>query len=189
MCGCAGTGVGDAGATALSRSTSVTGLYLGGRWIGRVTVRAGLGRSWPWCPSPDTNLTKHGAKHLVEALHSYAGPCLQSLHCDYSLANFDDNLPDGIKRYNRRFGNAALLQYYRAHAQARIRRRVAAVAVLRTAWHRSHGRPVRDTTGDEAQPTRAAALAHMVQLRRMCRVREGKDEVVEPFGRCMMAYL
>ena len=145
--------------------------------------------SWPWCPSPDTKLTKHGDKHLVEALHSCAGLCLQSLHCDYDLANFDDTLPDDIKRSNDQHGNEALLQYYRARAQARIRRRVAAVAALRTAWRRSHGRPVRDVAGDEAQPTCAAALAHMVQLRRMCRVREGKDEVVEPFGRCVVAYL
>ena len=57
---------------------------------------------------------------------------------------------------------------------------------LRALWMNancSHGRQV---AGDK---TRAAELAHMVQLRRVCRVREGKDEVVEPFGRSMVVYL
>ena len=98
------------------------------------------------------------------------------------LAEYDDTLPDYVVEANR-LNNEAVLSYYRA--QARDRRRVAAVAVLRTAWHRSRGRPVRD----EAHTTRAAKLAHMVQLRRVCRVREGKEEVVEPFGRCVVAYL
>ena len=142
--------------------------------------------SWPWCPSPDTKLTKHGANQLLETLKSRPVICLKVLYCNDNLADYDDTLPDDIIRHNSK-GNQALLQYYRA--QARIRRRVAAVAVLRTAWRRSHGRPVRDAAGDKAQSTRAAELAHMVQLRRMCRVREGKDEVVEPFGRCVVAYL
>ena len=103
-----------------------------------------------------------------------------------SLAKYDDTLPDYVVEDNE-FDNEVVLSYYRA--QARIRRRVAAVAVLRTAWRRSHGRPVCDAAGDKDKPTRAAELAHMVQLRRMCRVREGKDEVVEPFGRCVVAYL
>ena len=99
---------------------------------------------------------------------------------DVNLAKYDDTLPD----HARRFGNSTILPYYRA--QARIRRRVAAVAVLRTAWHRSHGLSERDAA---VQTTRAEKLAHMVQLRRMCRVREGTGEVVEPFGRCLVAYL
>ena len=100
------------------------------------------------------------------------------------LVKYDDTLPDDVVKKNDRWsGNAAVLSYYRV--QARIRRRVAAVAVLRTAWHRSHGCPVRDG----AATTRAAKLARMVQPRRMCRVREGKEEVVEPFGRCVVAYL
>ena len=115
--------------------------------------------------------------------------CLKSLHCDYNLADLDDTLPDDIKLRNDMKGNKLLLQYHRARAQARIRRRMVAVAVLRTAWRRSHGRPVRNAAGVEPQSTRAAALAHMVQLRQVCRVREGKDEVVEPFGRCVVAYL
>ena len=104
------------------------------------------------------------------------------------LAKYDGTPPAYIVRDNDQwYGNTALLSHYRA--QARIRRRVAAVAVLRTAWRRSHGRPVRDAAGDTAQSTRAAALLYMVQLRRMCRVREGKEEVVEPFGRCVVAFL
>ena len=100
------------------------------------------------------------------------------------LCKYDDTLPDDVVKSNRsRTGNKAVLSYYRA--QARIRRRVVAVAMLRTAWRRSRGRPVLD----EAQTTRAAKLARMVQLRRVCRVREGKEEVVEPFGRCVVAYL
>ena len=95
------------------------------------------------------------------------------------MTRYDGALPYyivfGDKRENR-----GVLSYYRA--QARIRRRVAGVAVLRTAWRRSHERPV---PGEEADTTRATELAHMVQLRRVCRVREGTDEVVEPFGRCM----
>ena len=149
----------------------------------------GSAAHFPGPPSPGTKVTKHGAKHMAEALRSCPVPCLKYVICGYNLADFDDTLPDDIKRRNDRFGNDALLQYYRASAQARIRRRVAAVAVLRTAWRRSHGRPVRDAAGDTSQPTLAAELAHMVQLRRMCRVREGKDEVVEPFGRCVVAYL
>ena len=104
------------------------------------------------------------------------------------LTRCDDSLPDDVVKANDRLlGNIAALSYYRA--QARIRRRLAAVAVLRTAWRRSHGRPVRGIAADEAHGTRAAELARMVQLRRMCRVREGKEEVVEPFGRCVVAYL
>ena len=104
------------------------------------------------------------------------------------LAKYDDTLPDDVVTKNKSSrSNDAVLTYYRT--QARIRRRVAAVAMLRTAWHRSHGRPVRDAAGDEAQTTRAAKLAHMVQLRRVCRVREGTGEVVEPFGRSVVAYL
>ena len=102
------------------------------------------------------------------------------------LTTYDDTLPDHVVKDND-WLNKSVLSYYRA--QARIRRRVAAVAMLRTAWRRSHGRPVRDAVADETQPTHAAALAHMMQLRRMCRVREGKDEVVEPFGRSVVAYL
>ena len=113
--------------------------------------------------------------------------CLKYLRSNYNLADLDNTLPDDIKRRNNNYGNGAMLQYYRA--QARIRRRVAAVAALRRAWRRSHGRPVLVAAGGKAQLTRAAALAHMVQLRRMCRVREGKNEVVEPFGRCVVAYL
>ena len=100
------------------------------------------------------------------------------------LPKYDDSLPDHVGK-----DQEAVLSYYRARAQARVRRRVATIAVLRTAWHRSRGRPVRDGGSAEAQSTRAAKLAHMVQLRRLCRVREGKDEVVEPFGRSMVAYL
>ena len=99
------------------------------------------------------------------------------------LSKHDDTLPDDVAEENKHWGNDAVVWYYRV--QARIRRRVAAVAVLRTAWHRSRGRPARD----DAATTRAAVLAHMVQLRRVCRVREGKEEVVEPFGRCVVAYL
>ena len=102
------------------------------------------------------------------------------------LVKHDDTLPDSVKAVNR-WDNVAMLSHYRV--QARIRRRVAAVGMLRTAWRRSHGRPVRAGAGAATQPTRAAELAHMVQLRRMCRVREGKEEVVEPFGRCVVAYL
>ena len=103
------------------------------------------------------------------------------------LAKYDDTLPDHVAKDNRSYSNTTVLSYYRA--QARIRRRVAAVATLRTAWRRSHGRHVRDAAGDETQSTRAAALAHLVQLRRVCRVREGKEEMVEPLGRCVVAYL
>ena len=103
------------------------------------------------------------------------------------LPDYDDTLPDHIVKDKNNKANEAVLSYYRA--QARGRRRVAAVAVLRTAWHRSRGRPV----CDEAQTTRAAKLAHMLQLRRVCRVRngdgKGEGEVVEPFGRCVVAYL
>ena len=126
---------------------------------------------------------------MAETLKSCPILRLKHLSCNYTLPNFDDAVPDDIQRRNTNHGNKALLQYYCDRAQARICRRVAAVAVLRTAWRRSRGRPVRDTAGNEAQPTRAAALAHMMQLRRMCRVREGKEEVVEPFGRCVVAYL
>ena len=104
------------------------------------------------------------------------------------LAKYDGTLPDDVIEDNT-YLNAAVLSYYRVRVQARIHRRVAAVAVLRTAWRRSHGQPLRAEAADEAQSTRAAELAHMVQLRRMCRVREGKEEVVEPFGRCVVAYL
>ena len=104
------------------------------------------------------------------------------------LAKYDDTLPDHVVKHNN-WRSEAMLSHYRARAQARIRRRVAAVAVLRTAWRRSHGWPGHDAAGDKAQSTRAAELAHMVQLRRMCRVREAKDEVVEPFGRSVVAYL
>ena len=105
------------------------------------------------------------------------------------LTKYDDTLPKHVVEANERgWGdNEPVLTYYRT--QARMRRRVAAVAMLRTAWHRSHGRPVRDAAGDEAQTTRAAKLAHIVQLRRVCRVREGTGEVVEPFGRSVVAYL
>ena len=105
------------------------------------------------------------------------------------LAKYDGTLPDHVVNANASSwaANKVVLSYY--HVQARIRRRVAAVAMLRTAWRRSHGRCVRDVAGTEAQSTRVAELAQMVQLRRVCRVREGKEEVVEPFGRCVVAYL
>ena len=107
------------------------------------------------------------------------------------LSKHDDTLPDDVVQDNDPWsGNKAFLTHYRT--QARICRRVAAVAVLCTAWHRSHGLPVHDV-GDKAQSTRTAELVHMVQLRRVCRVQEGKGEgegeVVEPFGRCVEAFL
>ena len=71
------------------------------------------------------------------------------------LAEHDDTLPNDIVEGNRR-GNETVLSNYRA--QARIRRRVAAMAMLRTAWRRSHGRPA---VGDETQSARSAKLAHM----------------------------
>ena len=69
--------------------------------------------SWLWCSSPDTKLTKHGAKHLVETLKSCPVLCLKSLSCEYNLADYDATLPDDIKRRNYKDGNKALLQYYR----------------------------------------------------------------------------
>ena len=101
------------------------------------------------------------------------------------LTEYDSTLPHSVVETNASCldENSAVLSYYRA--QARIRRRVAAVAVLRTAWRRSHGQPA--CAGPPT--TRAASLAYLLQLRRVCRLREGKDEVAEPFGRCVVAYL
>ena len=132
-------------------------------------------------------ITDAGRAALSASVRRNRNLALQQLY-GMDLAKYDDTLPDHVSTdSDRKLENRAVLSYYRA--QARIRRRVAAVAVLRTAWRRSHGRPVRDAAGDTAQSTRAAALLYMVQLRRMCRVREGKEEVVEPFGRCVVAFL
>ena len=101
-----------------------------------------------------------------------------------NLARYDGSLPDQfVEDYRRFHANQHVLSHYRAHA--RIRRRTAAVAVLRTAWRRGNGRPERRC---DSETTSATALAHMLQLRRLCRVRGGV-EVVVPFGRAIVAYL
>ena len=133
-------------------------------------------------------VTDAGWATLTAGVHRHRRPKLKLLF-GVNLANHDDTLPHYVVSNNNDWGNEAVLTYF--HAQARIRRRVAAVAVLRTAWYRSNGRPAYDDTGAEALWTRAATLAHMLQLRRLCRVREeaGEGEVVEPFGRCVVSYL
>lgn len=105
--------------------------------------------------------------------------------CGVDLTKYDDTLPpDVVEQDKHSASNKAVLSFYRACARARIRRRVGAVAVLRTAWRRGNGRPGdRHTAG-----SRVAALAHMLRLRRFCRVRDDA-EVVEPFGRTVVAYL
>ena len=130
-------------------------------------------------------VTDAGRAALSLGVRRTLSVALETVH-GLDLAKYDDSLPDHIVEANDSDGNTAVLSYYRA--QARIRRRVAAVAVLRMAWSRSKGRPER-VVGEDEQTTRAAKLAHMVQLRRVCRVREGTAEVVEPFGRCVVAYL
>ena len=131
------------------------------------------------------SVTDAGWAALLASLRRNPNLTLKELQ-GTKLAKYDGTLPKHAVVANDTW-NKAVLSHYRA--QARIRRRVTAVAALRTAWHRSHGQPVRDVGGADAGTTRAAKLAHMVQLRRMCRVREGKDEMVEPFGRCVVAYL
>ena len=139
----------------------------------------------PRVPPENKGVSDAGRAELSAGLRRHPNLVLKQLHGVY-LGKYD-KLPDHVLHANNDYWNEAVLSYYRV--QARIRRRVAAVAMLRTAWRRSRGRPVRDTAADEAQSTRAAKLAHMVQLRRLCRVREGKEEVVEPFGRSVVAYL
>ena len=139
----------------------------------------------------NTLVTSAGWTVLSEGVRRNLNLALIHLY-GMDLAKGDDTLPDDVVNCNNSYSNEAVLTYYRARAQARmrrIRRRVAAVAVLRTAWHCGKGRPARGIAADATQSTRAAELAHMVQLRRMCRVREGREEVVEPFGRCVVAYL
>ena len=137
------------------------------------------------CAAVNGGVTKAGWAALSAGVRRNPNLALKHLE-GVDLAEYDDTLPDHVVKDNNSW-NITLLRYYRA--QARVRRRVAAVAVLRTAWRRSHGRPVRAGAGAATQPTRAAELAHMVQLRRVCRVREGEEEVVEPLGRCVVAYL
>ena len=143
----------------------------------------GDGATAPPFSAGNYNVSDAGLATVPAGVRRNPNLALQQL-LGVQLADHDATLPD----LDNDGWNKAVLSYYRT--QARIRRRVAAVAVLRTAWHRSHGLPMRDDVGgDEAQSTRVAKLAHMVQLRRMCRVREGPSEVVEPFGRCVVAYL
>ena len=82
-------------------------------------------------------------------------------------------------------GNGHVLTQCRA--KARTRRRVAAVGVLRQAWQRSAGRPP-PAPHASTPPPPAAALARMLQLRRLCRTREGMG-LVEPFGQAVVMYL
>ena len=138
------------------------------------------------CAAVNGGVTDAGWAALSVSVRSNTNLALKVL-VGVDLAKYDDTLPDPVVKDNLKSNNKVVLSYYRA--QSRICRRVAAVAMLRTAWHRSHGRPVRAGAGAATQPTRAAELAHMVQLRRICRVREGKEEVVEPFGRSVVAYL
>lgn len=100
----------------------------------------------------------------------------------WSLAKLDAALPpDKTTR-----SNEAVLRYYRS------RQRLAALAVLRLAWRRSGGRPGAAATSQALPSTpgdhRAKALAHMLQLRKLCRVR-GEGEAVEPFGMAVVAFL
>lgn len=97
------------------------------------------------------------------------------------LHDIDDTLPEDVASANKQ-GTAAALSYYRA--QARMRRRMAAIAVMHRAWRRSGGRPA---AADSARSP-VTRLAHMMQLRRMCRVR-GEGELVEPFARSVVGYL
>ena len=145
-----------------------------------MTVVVSAAASFVGCAG-NKGVTATGWAALAAALRRNVNPALKELW-GTDLADYDDALPDDVDDAPS-WSNEEALSYYRV--QARTRRRVAAVAVLRTAWHRSHGRPVRDG----ATTTLAAALAHMVQLRRVCRVRDGGAEVVEPFGRAMVAYL
>lgn len=94
------------------------------------------------------------------------------------LAVYDDSGLQG--------SNETILDHYRARAKARLRQRVGGIVVLCRAWSRSEGRP--DRASGPPSRSRAAALAHMLQLRRVCRVRDGV-EVVEPFGRATVAFL
>ena len=137
------------------------------------------------CHSGNRKVTDAGWAAVSAGVRRNPNLALQVLY-GVDMAKYDNTLPDHVVKSNDG-SNLAVLSYY--GAQARIRRRVAAVAVLCTAWRRSHGRPVCDSNSAEAHATRVMKLAHMVQLRRMCRVREGKNEVAEPFGRCVVAYL
>lgn len=124
-------------------------------------------------------VTDAGWAALFAGVRSNPKLALEEL-CGVRLTKYDDTLPDNVVRRNSGW-NRAVLSYL-----VRITRRLAAVAVLRTAWRRSHGQPVH---GSAVLDTPAAKLAHMLQLRRLCRVRDGRNEVVEPFGRAVVAYL
>ena len=103
------------------------------------------------------------------------------------LAPFDDALPEHVVRYNSQYGNETVLSYYRDRAARRLHTRVAAVALLRAAWRRGAGKAAGGVPTPPAL-RRAGALAALLQLRRVCRVR-GDVEAVEPFGRAVVEYL
>lgn len=141
--------------------------------------------SWSWATG-NADITDAGWATLSAGVRRNPHLALKLLF-GVDLGKYDDTLPAHVVAKDERSAtynwNMSVLSHY--CAQARIRRRVAAVAVLRTAWHRNNGRPGQAA----AQATRVAALAHMLQLRRLCRVPDGKAEVVEPFGRAVVAFL
>ena len=130
------------------------------------------------------NISSSGWSALAAAVRRNPNLALRKLR-GVDLARHDDTLPRAVAEANDRWSNEHALSCY--CAQARVRRRVAAVAVLRLAWQRSNGRPMA-ASPSISTCNRAATLAHMLQLRRLCRVRDGL-EVVEPFGRAVLAYL
>lgn len=127
------------------------------------------------------SVTDVGYTLLLDALRTSDMLHLDHLH-GIDPTKFDDTLPPDVRDKNFfAHGNPTVLSHYRA--QSRIRRRVKAVAVLRRAWRHSTGQP-RAPCDD----SRAAALAHVLQLRRLCRTRDDA-KVVEPFGHAVVAYL
>lgn len=143
-----------------------------------------------------------GQAALAAAIRRNDNLALRKLFSSAELGKFDDSVPHDIAN-TYSYGQTLALTHYRV--QARVRRRMAVVAVLRRAWQQRSGvRPPaaapaldaerrgkrRAVSSTAATPGtgRAAALAHMLTLRRLCRLRD-RCEVVEPFSRAVVLYL
>ena len=127
------------------------------------------------------NVTAAGWAALSAAV--YRNPCLELKYV------FGVDLVD--MKADKMCSNSSLLTRLRKKTHRRVRARVRGLSLLRTAWRQGAGKPARASLPAK-QPVeldrRAAALAHMLQLRRLCRVR-GDAEAVEPFGRAVVMYL
>ena len=105
---------------------------------------------------------------LAAGLRRNPDLALKELH-GVDLTKCDDALPGRVVKLNSPYDNKAVLLHYRYLSQARIYRRVAAVAMLRAAWQRSNGRPVRGAAGKLARVKPATALARKLQQQRQLR--------------------